>query len=142
MGQSTRTQSKTASASVGILDNIRGFSDDLEGDISYKQSQIKLLDVRNNAEREVRESVFNVEKALLQVKSSEEEVKLSQEEVVATQSKKDLNLAQISELISSKIKLANARKAYYEALSYFNISVASLNKSVGNSFEHNIGEAE
>lgn len=142
LGQTTRTQSKSGSASLSLLDNIKGYSDSLEGRIGLKQAQIKLLGARNDVEKDVRESFFNLEKSILQVKATREEMNLAKEEVVATKIKKDLNLSQISELISSKLKLANSRKSYYEALAFFNTSLAALNKAVGNSNEFKVSRGK
>ncbi|MFH1282382.1 MAG: TolC family protein [bacterium] len=131
LGQSDRTQSRTYAASLDVLDNIKGYSDELASEIEFKQQQVKLQDIRAEIEKEVRESYYNLEKSFLQVNTTKEEVTLSEEEVIATRSKKNLNLVQISELLSAKLKLANAKKGNLEALNYFNVSLASLNKAVG-----------
>ncbi|MFH1378848.1 MAG: TolC family protein [bacterium] len=142
LGQSSRTQSKSGSVSLSLFDNIKGYGEALEGDINYNQSKLKLIEMRTQLEQAVCESLFNVQKGFLQVGIHENEVSLAKSEVAAVQSKKEHNLAQISELIGAKIKLAEAHKAYYEALSFFNVSLASLNKAVGKSDKFTITQTK
>ena len=102
----------------------------------YKKSKFWFLwNDGSKKEPKEGESYFNLEKAVLQVKSTQEDVSLAKEEVVAARSKKDLNLAQISELVSAKLKLANSKKSYFEALFYYNVSRASLEKAIGQNYQ-------
>lgn len=131
LGQSTRTQSKTGSVSLSIFDNLKGYSEQLESEIGYERARVKLLEETARIKKEVQESYFNLQKAILQVKAGKSEVSLAKKEVVAVRSKKEHNLAQISELVAARIKLANVEKSLVEALSFYNISLASLNRAAG-----------
>jgi len=131
LGQSTRTQSKTGTVALNLFDRLDGYSDRLEGDITKRQAAVRLLETQAWVEREVQESYFNLQKALLQAASGTEVVALAQKEVVAARSKKDINLAQISELIAAKMKLAAAQRDAIDAAHFFAVSLAGLNRAVG-----------
>ncbi len=60
-----------------------------------------------------------------------EEIDLNKRELTITKQKKDLNLAQISELVDSKLKLASTTLSSHETLTYYHVSLAGINKSIG-----------
>lgn len=131
LGQSTRTLSKTGSAQISLLDNLKSLSDAKESDIALRESSQKLIEEKRSAIIEVKKNFYNYQKSVIQIEGLREEVKLNKEEVIVTRQKKELNMAQLSELVDAKVKLANSSSAVHEALAFYHIALAGINKSIG-----------
>ncbi|MFH1380386.1 MAG: TolC family protein [bacterium] len=131
LGQSSRTLSKTGSGFISILDNIKSLSDAKESDILLRETSQKLIESKRSASIDVKENFYNYQKAVIQMQGIQEEIELNKRELAITRQKKDLNLAQISELVDSKIKLAGTTLSSNETLTYYHVSLAGINKSIG-----------
>lgn len=131
LGQTTRTISKTGLVSLSLLDNYTLKSTEKQASLSFLEALNELEEIKKSVSFEVRKSYFNYQKALLQVKSALKEIKFRKEEVKILKGKKKLNLVQASEVMDGHIKLTEAKISYNDALSFYHIALADLNKSIG-----------
>lgn len=131
LGQSTRTRSQTGSVYISLLDNIKSLSDAMESDILLMEATQKLIEAKRTAAIDVKENFYNYQKSVIQKQGLDEEIELNEREVTITKQKKELNLAQMSELVDSKIKLAGTHMSLNEVIVYYHISLSGINKSIG-----------
>jgi len=131
LGQSARTESNTGSVALSLLDNLKSLSEEKEADIEYEKALNEIKETEKKIESEVKEACFNYEKSLVQLKSISKEIEFRQEEARIVTEKGKLNLASNSEVLGAEINLANARSSYNEALAYYHIALASLNRAMG-----------
>jgi len=131
LGQSSRTESKTGSATFSLLDNLKNLSDEKEAELEYEKAQNEAKEAEKKIESEVKEAYFNYEKSIIQLKAISKEIEFSKEQARIAGEKRKLNLAPDSEVLGTEISLTGARASYNEALSYYHIALASLNKAIG-----------
>jgi outer membrane protein TolC len=131
LGQSTRSNTETATMNVNILDNMRDRTDTKQADLSYRQAKLKRDDLRKDVAIEVEESVFNVTQAAMQVEFTEEDEKLAQEELNVAESKGKYGLAGTLEMAQARNRLAASQAGRIDALGGYQIAVAGLNRAIG-----------
>ena len=131
LGQSARTESNTGSVAFSLLDNLKSLSDEKEADIEHEKALNEIKETGKKIESKVKEAYFNYEKSLIQLKSISKEIEFRKEEAGLAREKGKLNLALNSEVLRAEINLASARTSYNEALAYYHIALASLNRAMG-----------
>jgi len=131
LGQSTRTESNTGSVSFSLFDNLKNISQEREAEIEYEKALNELEETEEKVESEVKEAYFNYEKSLIQLKAISKEMEFRKEEARIAGEKGKLNLAPNSEVLGAEINLTSANTSYNEALAYYHIAIASLNKAMG-----------
>ena len=82
-------------------------------------------------ESEVKESYFNYEKSLIQIEAVSKEIEFRKEQEKIAREKGKRNLVRNSEVLGAEINLTSARTSYNEALAYYHVALASLNKAIG-----------
>jgi outer membrane protein TolC len=131
LGQSTRTESNTGSVTISFLDNLKNISQEKEADIEYEKAVNEAKETERKIESEVKEAYFNYEKSLIQLEAISKEIEFRKEQERITREKGKLNLAANSEVLGAKVNLTSARTSYNEALGYYHIALASLNRAMG-----------
>jgi outer membrane protein TolC len=131
LGQSARTEAKTGSVTFSLLDNLKNISQEKEADIEYEKAVNEAEETEKKMESEVKEAYFNYEKSLIQLEAISKEIEFRKEQERIAREKGKLNLAANSEVLGTKVNLTNARTSYNEALGYYHIALASLNKAMG-----------
>ncbi|MDA7857864.1 TolC family protein [bacterium] len=129
-GESDRKGSQSGQVLLSFLDNYKLYSDKKQGSIQYKKSFGELAKAGQKVTYEVRNAFFNYEKSLVQIKAISKEIELNKEELKIIKTKKKLNMAQGSDVLRTKIKLASSRTSYTDALVFHNISIAKLNQAI------------
>jgi outer membrane protein TolC len=84
LGETSRTRTNARTLNVGFLDGIGAYASAKQARIARERAEVELDQTRRNIEMEVREAVFNVEKAKLQVLGSNVELNYRQKEVSST----------------------------------------------------------
>jgi outer membrane protein TolC len=131
LGQSSRTESNTGSVSLSFFDNLKNISEQREADIEYEKAVNEAKEAEKRMESDVREAYFNYQKSLIQLEAISKEIEFRKEQEKIAREKGKLNLAPNSEVLGAEINLTSARNSYNEALAYYHIAVASLNKAMG-----------
>ena len=131
LGQSTRSNTETATMNVNFLDTMKDRTDIKQSDLTYRQAKLKRDDLRNDVAIEVEESVFNVQQAAMQVEFTEEDEKLAEEELNVAESKGKYGLSSALELAQARNRLAASQTGRMDALAGYQIAVAGLNRAVG-----------
>jgi len=131
LGQTTRTESNTGSVSLSLLDNFKNLSEEKEADIECEKAVNQAKEAEKKMESEVKEAYFNYEKSLIQLEAVSKEIEFRKEQGKIAREKGKLNLALNSEVLGTEINLTSARTSHNEALAYYHIALASLNKAMG-----------
>jgi len=131
LGQTSRTESNTGSVTLSLFDNLKNLSEEKEADIEYEKAINEVKKTEEKMESEVKESYFNYEKSLIQIEAVSKEIEFRKEQERIAREKGKRNLARNSEVLGAEINLTSARTSYNEALAYYHIALASLNKAIG-----------
>lgn len=125
------SESKGTSLKVGILDNLKQFSDKKEAEIGYLRAQEELNVMRKKVIKEVKDAFYAYRKACTQLESAAAQREFSEKEINIIKAKHDLGEAKLSDLFTSIIQLMEANETYFEAQKDLYISIAALNKAMG-----------
>jgi len=131
LGQTSRTESNTGSVTLSLFDNLKNLSEEKESDIEYEKAVNEVKKTEKKMESETKESYFNYEKSLIQLEAVSKEIEFRKEQEKIAREKGKLNLARNSEVLGAEINLTSAHTSYNEALAYYHIALASLNKAIG-----------
>ena len=131
LGQTARTESNTGSVTLSLFDNLKNLSEEKEADIEYQKAVNEAKKTEEKMESEVKEAYFNYEKSLIQIEATSKEIEFRKEQERIAREKGKLNLARNSEVLGAEINLTSALTSYNEALAYYHIALASLNKAIG-----------
>jgi outer membrane protein len=130
-GQSSRTESISQSAEMGILDGLQHFSEEKSAEIGYKKAKDELEQAKDAVIKEVKESYLNYKKGLVQTMSNLNKIKYKEEELKITKARAELNEASLSELVQAHMGLTDEKGYYVEALGSLYQALAKLNKATG-----------
>jgi outer membrane protein TolC len=125
------SESKGTSLRLGILDNLKQFSDKQEAEISYARAKDELNEMRKKAIKEVKDAFYAYKKASIQLESATLQREFSEKEIEIIKVKHSLGEANLSELFDSLIRLLAANETFFEAEKDLNVSIAALNKAIG-----------
>lgn len=141
LGQSSRTEIETLSASIGIADSLKNRSEEKEAVLSYHQAETQLEKAEMEILNGVREAYAGWRKALAQLKIAENDLALALTEFSVTEIKSSHREVPVSERAVMRNKLAQSEVALAEAQASYAVTVAALNHSIGsaNQFEAGSG---
>ena len=131
VGQTDRQGTQTHSGEFAILDAMGTAAEIKEAQIKRHKAENDLLESRRQVNLEVKESYYNYQEAVIQVKNALEKVRYQKEAVKTANLQAQLNEALQSQQLEAEIKLADERSLYIKALSDYNFSLARLNKAIG-----------
>lgn len=131
IGQSSRTESRTVSASVGVLDGLKNKSEEKEASLICHQTETQLEATQMEVLNNVREAYANWKKALSQLKIAENELALALTESSVSEIKSSHRETPISDRAVARNKVAQAEVSLAEAQASYAVSVAGLNRAIG-----------
>lgn len=138
MGQSSRTESRTASATFGLLDGYQSAAEKKESAWQYRQAKYNEEKARQTMMVEVREAFFNVKKGQSQVKNAELEVELAKSELAIQKIHLKDEKASVADVAEANNKRTNAKASLNEAKVFYLLALSALEKAVGlEGFCHN-----
>lgn len=139
LGQSSRTEVETVSASMNLLDGYKQVAEEEEADLAYSQAAYGLEKAQSAVNQETRDAYFNYRKAIAQVKNTRVDAELADKELAISRISAggQAGVAAIAEALN---KRAGARAALHEAKTFYLMALAALDKAVGieNQFTANI----
>ncbi|MCM8780765.1 MAG: TolC family protein, partial [Candidatus Omnitrophica bacterium] len=130
-GQTSPTGSGTLSMEFNLLDNFKRASDKKKADIDFHRSLSDFNETLKTIEFEVQESIYNYQRALLQLNSAETEMKFRRNEVEVTKIRALVGELSLSGVLETLFLLAEAQTRYIQALANYQISLANLRKACG-----------
>ncbi len=140
LGQSTRTEARTVSTSLGFMDGYKAAAEKREAGLNRQEAEFKLKQARESVAAGVREAFYNYRKALIQIKNAQLDLDLNRKELAI----KKINLrdskATIDDVAKSRNELANAGTALREAKVFYLNSLAAVNRAIGKPGKYAVGE--
>lgn len=131
IGQSTRTESKTGTANLGLLDGFKTKSEIKDSAYAYHQAKTQFEQSQLEILADVREAYANWKKGLTQLSFAENEVEWKKTEYRISRVKTSHRTLPISERAKLRNELALAEAALVAARSNYQILQAALAKVVG-----------
>jgi outer membrane protein TolC len=131
IGQTSRTESRTVSGSIGILDALKQKTERREAIYGYEQAVVQMDRTRMDVANNVREAYANWRKALATLSSAENDLELAKSDHAIAKVKSAHREVPLSERAMSRNKLAQAEAAHADAQAGYNIAAAALCRAVG-----------
>ena len=133
VGQTDRTGTTVNAGEIAIFDKdaFAIGSEIEESKIAKQKAENDLIDTRRQSALSVKESYYNYQEAVIQVKNSLEKVRFHEEAVKVARVQSELNEALQSQLLESLIQLVDEKSVYIKALSDYNLAIIKLNNAIG-----------
>ncbi len=131
LGETSRTQTRAQTANIGLFDGIKVISDRRQAAINKERALMEQEQTRRSTEVDVREAYYNLEKAKLQLKGAQIEVNYREKDAIIARQKEKMNLIEPSQALAAESSHTEARVGLEEAIAFYHISLASLEKAVG-----------
>lgn len=131
IGQSTRTVSKTASASLGILDGYKKKSEAGDTTLAFHEADVQMHRTSMEVANGVREAFANWKKAAARVKMAENDFPLAKADFAIARIKSAHREVPFSERAIWRNRMAQAEAALAEAEANYQTSLAVLAHAVG-----------
>jgi len=125
------SMSKGTMLTLGILDNMKQFSESQEAEIANIRAKEELNDIRKTVIMEVKEAFYGYERGRIQMEAAEAQKVYREKEMKIMEVKHSIGDTELSELFENMIALAEATENYMDAEKDLNISIAALNKAMG-----------
>ena len=107
------------------------FSKTKEAEITREEAMLELELSEKDVVSEVKESYYNYNRALIQLRSVLKRLAYRKKLVELARHRSEINEIQISEFIQAQIDLVNEREALYQAMVDYEVSKVALNRSIG-----------
>lgn len=131
IGQTSRSESRTLSASLGIYDALKQKTERREAIFGHHQAAVQMDRTRMEVANGVREAYANWRKALAQLALAQNELSLTQSDHAIAKVKSAHREVPLSERALSRNKLAQAEAAHADAQAGYNTAVAALSRATG-----------
>jgi outer membrane protein TolC len=133
VGQTDRTGTTVNAGEIAILDKdaFAVGSEIEEARINKQRAENDLIETRRQSALAVKESYYNYQESIIQVKNSLEKVRFYEEAVKVAKAQAGLNEALQSQLLESLIQLVDEKSVYIKALSDYNLAIIKLNNAIG-----------
>jgi outer membrane protein TolC len=130
-GELTATATSGFTASMGLLDGFKLIGDARQASINREKAFYDREQGRRNIEVEVREAYYNIQKAKIQIRGAEQELEFRRKELGISRQKERMNLIEPSQSMQAEVAYGDAVNSWEEAVSFYKVSLASLEKAVG-----------
>jgi len=125
------TVSNTSTVTLGILDNLKYYTDMAEADVGLIKSEYEYNKTKQEAMVEVQDSYFKYQKSIMQYDVAKSRLEYQSRQVDFIDLRRQLKEAPASSLIEELIKLGEEQFGMLQAVVDYMISIKALNKSVG-----------
>lgn len=131
VGSYRGTDTMTHVTTLGILDNLKYYSDVTEADIGFDRAKEEYNKVKQEITLELKETFFKYKKAVLQMKVAKIKLEFQRRQVEFTEAKMEMNEALASDVLEQLIRLGEEEFSLLQAYADYYIAIKSLNKAIG-----------
>ncbi|MBP7056795.1 MAG: TolC family protein, partial [Candidatus Omnitrophica bacterium] len=132
------TEALTQSVKVGILDNIKYYSDRQAADVDLDRARQEFIKAKQDITLELKETIFAYEKALILLETAGKKLAYQERDAEIRQFKATIGESGTadqsgpgSDVIESLIRVAQEKFSYTSALAECHTSLAGINKAIG-----------
>ena len=131
LGQTTRTDSESIQAEVGILDALAGKTEAQEAYVGRLKAEKDLMETQMLLKEEVQEAYFAYKKSDLTLDYAQERERYRREQVKILRAQAELNEVLLSQLMEAQLQLSDDEVSQWKARADFSIALARLDKAIG-----------
>ncbi|MBU1862331.1 MAG: TolC family protein [Candidatus Omnitrophica bacterium] len=116
---------------LSVLDGLGQFVTTKEAEVARKEALLELELSEKDVMSEVKESYYNYNRALIQLRSIFKRLRYREKLVDLAYHRSEINEIQTSEYMQAETDLVNEKATLYQALVDYSLSIISFNKAVG-----------
>ncbi len=129
--ETTATDVKGKTASFSFLDSLKSAGDARQARASRDRAIHERDQARRDVQVDVREAYYNIQKGKIQIRGARSEFEYREKELDITRQKERMNMVEPRETLAAENSYGDAVANYEEALSFYQISLAGLERAVG-----------
>jgi outer membrane protein TolC len=129
--ETTATDVKGKTASVNLLDSLKSAGDARQARAGRDRARHEFEQARRDVQVDVREAYYNIQKGKIQIRGARAELDYREKELDITEQKERMNLVEPKDTLAAENAYGEAVANYEEALSFYQISLAGLERAVG-----------
>lgn len=122
---------KGKTASVNFLDALKSAGDARQARAGRDRARHEYEQARRDVQVDVREAYYNIQKGKIQIRGARSELDYREKELDITHQKERMNLVEPKDTLAAENAYGEAVANYEEALSFYQISLAGLERAVG-----------
>lgn len=129
VGQFTSTKFKSHTLRLSLFDRLK--SGKVEASLRLDEALEELERTKRVVTYEAKQSFYDYQRSLDQVKGTGLEVALAEESAKVVRAQLSLDEARIQDFFETALRLLQVRATYLEALANYHVAVAAMNRAVG-----------
>ncbi|MFH2137265.1 MAG: TolC family protein [Candidatus Omnitrophota bacterium] len=127
----TNLRSQTMDTKFSFWDNLAHFSKRKEAQITRKQAEKDLAEMRNKIQQETEDAYYSFIRFKTQLGFSLNEIGFRRKQLEIAKAKKRMNESSTAEVMEAEFQLIQANANYEQALAAINGTIGSLNRAIG-----------
>lgn len=131
LGSNTRTETRSETVTVGLLDSLGTRSNYFQSQIEEEKAKEEFSAQRKTIIIEVKEAFYNMQRALIQIDTSRKELEYRKKEAAIANTKDRLHQIEATQLLQAVAGMTEAEVGIREATAYYLTSLAALEKATG-----------
>jgi outer membrane protein TolC len=129
--ETTAQDVKGKTASVSLFDSLKTAGDARQARASRDRAGYERDQARRDVQVDVREAYYNIQKGKIQIRGARAELDYREKELDITRQKERMNMVEPRETLAAENAYGDAVANYEEALSFYQTSLAGLERAVG-----------
>lgn len=131
LGMDSRTSTDMLSLKMGILDNLNSYTKISEAKVGRLRAEDELDQMEREVMMEAKQAFFDYQGSILRIKNTMEKTEYLNQVLVDTELKVRMGKLPVSQLMDAKLKLADQKGLYVQALCDGFVALAKLDKVTG-----------
>lgn len=127
----THLSSDTYNTKFSFWDNLAHFTKQKEAQITRKQAEKDLAEMKNKIRQETEDGYYSYLKYNTQLAMALNEIGFRRKQLEIIKAKRKMNEAAVPELMEASLQLAQAQANYYQALGGIRAAIVGLNRAIG-----------
>jgi len=125
------TETQVHSFKLGVLDDLRYFSNKREADIEYIQATNELEKIKKEVMLQVKEAFVDYTKALIQIDAAKNKLRFQSKEAEILKIRRGFDEATDSKVVEALINRTQEQFSYVQAVANYYSAIADINKAIG-----------
>jgi len=131
LGQDTRTSTDMLSLKMGLFDNLNAYTKISEAKVGRLRAEDELDQMEREVMMEAKQAFFDYQGSILKIKNNLEKMEYLDQKFTDTELRVKMGELPVSQLMDAKMKLADQKGLYVQAIADGFIALAKLDKVTG-----------
>jgi len=127
----TNVEAQTFNAKFSFWDNLAHFTKHKEAQITRKQAEKDLVEMKNKIRQETEDAYYSYLKYKSQLSLSINELGFRRKQLEIVKTKRGMNEATGAEQMEAELQLTQANGNYEQAMAGLNVSIVAMNRAIG-----------